>query len=60
MLYTAIMQFRFNYGAELADPKSLFKGPGRLIRHLKIKNSEDIKVPDVRNFIKEDLSENKQ
>lgn len=58
-LYSDHVNLGFNYGAELADPKSLLKGSGRLIRHLKIKNSDDIEAPDVRNFIKKAISHNR-
>jgi hypothetical protein len=37
----------FNYGAELPDPKGLLKGPGKLLRHIKVSHFEISNPPCV-------------
>jgi hypothetical protein len=43
--------FGFYYGAELPDPEKLLEGTGKLLRHVKIKSSDDLKKPAVRQLL---------
>jgi hypothetical protein len=36
------VNFGFNQGAELDDPKGILKGTGKQMRHIKLKKSDDI------------------
>lgn len=44
--------FGFNYGAELADPKGLLEGSGKLFRHVKLASLEDVKQAALRALVK--------
>jgi hypothetical protein len=41
----------FNQGAELPDPKSLLEGPGKILRHTKIAEPEDLEDPALRRLL---------
>jgi hypothetical protein len=42
----------FNYGSELADPKHLLEGPGKLLRHIKIHAVTDLENPALRDLLR--------
>ncbi|MBZ0205261.1 MAG: DUF1801 domain-containing protein [Flavobacteriales bacterium] len=42
----------FNYGAELPDPDKLLEGTGKLFRHVKIRNAEQLKDPALRALVR--------
>jgi hypothetical protein len=48
----AHVNLMFNRGAELQDPAGLLVGSGKIIRHLKVKRPEDLKLPHLRKFIR--------
>ena len=41
----------FNYGAELPDPERLLEGPGKQLRHVKIRSEEDLARPALRRHL---------
>ena len=41
----------FNYGAELPDPEGLLQGPGKLLRHTRIDQPEDLTNPALRQLL---------
>ena len=43
----------FYYGAELDDPDGLLEGPGKLLRHIKIRSEADIARPALRALLEE-------
>ena len=43
----------FMYGAELDDPDGLLEGTGKLLRHIKIRSVDDLRVPAVRGLIEQ-------
>ena len=49
----------FNRGAELPDPDGLLVGEGKILRHLKVKTSKDLKQPHVRRFIRAAIKHSK-
>jgi hypothetical protein len=42
----------FYYGAELFDPAGLLEGSGKLLRHVKIRETADIRDPALRKLLK--------
>jgi hypothetical protein len=51
-VYPRHVNLGFNRGAELADPKGLLIGSGKIIRHLKVAEPDDLKKPHLRRFIR--------
>jgi len=43
----------FFRGAILPDPKSLLKGTGKMLRHVKVKSMEDANLDDVKELVVE-------
>ena len=41
----------FNQGAELPDPADLLEGPGKMLRHTKIAESENLEDPALRRLL---------
>ncbi|CAA9464890.1 MAG: hypothetical protein AVDCRST_MAG58-3325 [uncultured Rubrobacteraceae bacterium] len=41
----------FNQGAELPDPEGLLEGPGKVLRHTKIAEPEDLEDPALRRLL---------
>ena len=41
----------FFYGADLPDPENLLEGAGKELRHIKIRNTEQLQSPAVRTLI---------
>jgi hypothetical protein len=50
-LYDDHVNLGFNQGAELPDPEGLLEGPGKMLRHTKIAEPEDLEVPAVRRLL---------
>jgi len=42
----------FSRGAELDDPDGLLEGTGKQIRHIKIRERQDLKLPHLRKFVR--------
>ena len=51
-VYSKHVNLGFNEGATLDDPKGILQGNGNQIRHITIKSVEDIKRPELRNYIR--------
>jgi hypothetical protein len=58
-VYPGHVNLGFNRGAELADPKGLLIGSGKIIRHLKIAEPKDLKKPHLRRFIRAAIKHSK-
>lgn len=41
----------FNQSAELPDPEGLLEGPGKMLRHTKITEPEDLRDPTLRSLL---------
>ena len=50
-LYDDHVNLGFNQGAELPDPEGLLEGPGKMLRHTKIAEPEDLEDPAVRRLL---------
>ena len=50
-LYQDHLNLGFNQGAELPDPEGLLQGPGKMLRHTKIAESEDLHNPALRRLL---------
>ena len=53
IIYSKHINISFPSGAFLSDPQGLLQGTGKRIRHIKIKEFNDIKVPVVKNLLLE-------
>ena len=51
-VYSKHVNLGFNDGATLEDPKGILQGEGKHIRHITIKNSEDLARPELRAYIR--------
>lgn len=51
-VYPKGVNLGFNDGATLADPKGILVGKGSRIRHIKIKTTADIGMPELRAYIR--------
>ena len=52
VVYPRHVNLGFNRGAELEDPQGLLIGTGKIIRHLKVAQPDDLKLPHLRRFIR--------
>ncbi len=50
----------FYYGAELPDPEGLLEGTGKKLRHIKIREVEEVDQPAVRHLVQLSLEERKK
>ena len=50
--YSTHVNLGFNRGAQLPDPDEVLEGSGKSIRHIRIRNHEDLDRPLVRRFIR--------
>lgn len=51
-VYSRYANLGFQRGAELADPQGVLKGTGKLIRHLRINNADDLQQPYLRQYLR--------
>ena len=49
----------FYYGAELLDPEGLLEGTGKKLRHIKVRETEEVNQPAVREMLRSSLEERK-
>ena len=49
--YKKHINFGFYYGADLADPANLLKGSGEMMRHVKIKQVEQLEDPSLKQLV---------
>lgn len=50
----------FYYGADLPDPRGLLEGTGKNLRHIKVKNGEEVDQPALRDILQASLDERKE
>jgi hypothetical protein len=50
-IYNDHVNLGFNQGAELPDPEGLLEGPGKMLRHTKIAEPEDLEDPAMRRLL---------
>jgi hypothetical protein len=50
----------FYYGADLPDPKGLLEGTGKKLRHIKVKNVDQVAQPALRQILQSSLEERKK
>jgi hypothetical protein len=50
----------FYYGAVLPDPEGLMEGTGINLRHIKVKNSEEVDQPALRDILQASFDERKE
>jgi hypothetical protein len=50
-VYKDHVNLGFNYGAELPDPEGLLQGSGKLLRHVKIADPEDLSNSALRRLV---------
>ncbi len=59
--YIGVHQNRVNlgfyYGADLADPDALLEGTGKKLRHVKIRDVDEINRPAVESLLRQSLEE---
>ena len=55
-VYAKWVNLGFHRGSELPDPKGILQGTGRLIRHIRISEPEDLAEPAVRAFVKQAIA----
>ena len=51
-VYSNHVNLGFNDGASLDDPKGIFQGSGKVIRHITMKALEDLERPELRAYIR--------
>jgi len=47
----------FYYGAELSDPEGLLEGTGKKLRHIKVREVEEVAQPALRHLVQSSLEE---
>jgi hypothetical protein len=57
--FKAHVNLGFYYGAELADPMVLLEGTGKKLRHIKVKSSDEVDNPALREILEASLEERK-
>src|SRR5258708_28017822 len=50
--YARWVNFGFNYGSQLEDPRKLLQGTGQWARHIRIADPANVKNPVLRAFVK--------
>ncbi|MBI1764035.1 MAG: DUF1801 domain-containing protein [Acidobacteria bacterium] len=59
-VYRRYVNLGFQRGAELDDPAGVLKGTGKLIRHFRIAETDDLKQPHIRQYLCAAIQHNKQ
>lgn len=49
--YARHVNLGFDYGTELADPRGLLEGTGKMYRHVKLRTIDDVRNPAVRHLL---------
>jgi hypothetical protein len=52
VVYPKHVNLGFNRGSQLADPKALLEGSGKMIRHLRVSKPDDLKAPHLLRFLR--------
>lgn len=50
----------FYYGAQLSDPEGLLEGTGKKLRHIKVRDIEEVDRPALRHMVELSLEERKK
>ena len=50
--HTNWVNLGFNFGAVLPDPNGMLRGEGKMIRHLRIAQPEDLDAPGIRELVR--------
>ncbi|HTQ53982.1 MAG TPA: DUF1801 domain-containing protein [Bryobacteraceae bacterium] len=50
--YSTHVNLGFNRGAQFADPEQLLSGTGKQIRHITIRNEQELDRPHIRRFLR--------
>ena len=58
--FKAHVNLGFYYGAVLPDPEGLMEGTGINLRHIKVKNSEEVDQPALRDILQASFDERKE
>ena len=58
--FKAHVNLGFYYGADLPDPQGLLEGTGINLRHIKVKNNEEVDQPALRDILQASLDERKE
>ncbi len=58
--YRAHVNLGFYYGAELPDSQGLLEGTGKKLRHIKVKNVEEVGEPTLRDILEASLEDRKE
>jgi hypothetical protein len=53
------MNLGFNHGAALSDPEGLLRGPGEVLRYVKVETVREAEDPDLRHLLEAALSESR-
>ncbi|MBL4568873.1 MAG: DUF1801 domain-containing protein, partial [Flavobacteriaceae bacterium] len=51
IVYSKHINISFPSGTSLSDPEGLLQGTGKRIRHIKIRNLKDVKVPSIKRLL---------
>ena len=51
-VYAHHVNLGFNRGATLADPLKILRGSGKHIRHITLKDADDLKRPELREYLR--------
>lgn len=49
--YSSYVNLGFNHGAQLPDPARILAGTGKSIRHIRIRNHDDLERPVIRRYL---------
>ncbi|HEY1859462.1 MAG TPA: DUF1801 domain-containing protein [Gemmataceae bacterium] len=49
--YSTYVNLGFSRGTELADPRHVLKGTGKLTRHIRIAELDDLQAPHIKRFL---------
>ena len=52
-VYAHHVNLGFNQGATLGDPRKVLRGSGKHIRHITLKDSDDLKRPELREYLRQ-------
>jgi len=50
--YSTYVNLGFNRGAQLPDPNRVLAGNGKMIRHITIRNQDDLQRPFIRRYLR--------
>lgn len=51
-VYSGHVNLGFNHGASLPDPRGVLDGSGKQVRHIPVRNRDDLKKPWLRRYVR--------